>query len=413
MYVIIGNSAAATGAVEGIRRTDTSSPIVIISDEPYHTYSRPLISYLMAGKTTEQLMKYRPDTFYESNNATLLAPHRVTAIDPVGKTVSLQAGGEISYDKLLVATGSAPFVPPMAGLDTVEKKFTFMGLNDAKALEQAINRQSRVLVIGAGLIGLKCAEGILRRVSSVTVVDLADRILSSILDETGAEIIQRHLENEGISFRLGTSVDAFDVNRAMLKNGESIDFDTLVLAVGVKPAVDLIKPLEKDKPLINRGIITDTGMRTGISDIFAAGDCTESFDISCDANRVLALLPNAWMQGETAGVNMAGGNAEFNRAIPLNAIGFFGYHVLTAGSYLGDKIEQRNGNVRRLFYAQNNLLKGFMLINSPLRAGIYTSLIREKTPLDSINSRLIFDDPSLAAFALPERKSMLGVVRYA
>ncbi|MDR1000189.1 MAG: FAD-dependent oxidoreductase [Clostridiales bacterium] len=412
MYVIIGNSAAAIGAVEGIRQMDESSQIVIVSDEPHHTYSRPLISYLLLGKTNEQLMKYRPDTFYENNNVTLLAPHRVTAIDPTEKTISLSSESKINYDKLLVAAGSSPFVPPMTGLDTVEKKFSFMSLDDARALERAVDDQSRVLIIGAGLIGLKCAEGILGRVRSVAVVDLTDRILSSILDEKGAAIVRRHLESKGVSFKLGTSVDNFEVNRAALKNGEHVEFDALVLAVGVKPNTGLVKALEKDKPLVNRGIITDTKMRTGINDIFAAGDCAESFDISLEANRVLAVLPNAYMQGETAGINMAGGNAEFNKAMPLNAIGFFGCHVLTAGSYVGDKIERSEGETYRLFFAQDNLLKGFMLINSPNRAGIYTSLIREKTPLDNI-AQMIFDDPSLAAFSRAERKSMLGVVRYA
>lgn len=151
-YVIIGNSAAAIGTVEGIRQIDRDGPITIISNEPYHTYSRPLISYLLYGKTDLERMKYRPDDFYEKNNVTPLLGETVVQILPDKKQVALKSGKTVDYDKLMVATGSRPFVPPMEGLGQVEQKFSFMTLDDAKALEQAITPKSRVLIIGAGLI---------------------------------------------------------------------------------------------------------------------------------------------------------------------------------------------------------------------------------------------------------------------
>ena len=159
-YVIIGNSAAAVGCVEGIRQIDKESPITLIASEPHHTYSRPLISYLLYGHTDEQRMKYRPDSFYADNGVETMLGETVTAIDPKGKTVTLESGKVVSYDKLMVATGSRPFVPPIEGLDKVEKKFSFMTLDDAHALDAALNKDSRVLIMGAGLIGLKCAEGL-------------------------------------------------------------------------------------------------------------------------------------------------------------------------------------------------------------------------------------------------------------
>ena len=118
-YVIIGNSAAAVGCIEGIRQIDRESPITLIASEPHHTYSRPLISYLLCGRTDEERMKYRPDSFYEGNGVQALLGQTVTAIDPEKKTVSLSDGEQISYDKLMVATGSRPFVPPIDGLDQV------------------------------------------------------------------------------------------------------------------------------------------------------------------------------------------------------------------------------------------------------------------------------------------------------
>ena len=197
-YVIIGNSTAAIGCVEGIRSKDKDGEIVLIASENHHTYARPLISYLLQGKTDEERMKYRPNSFYEENHVTAKLGETVTKLDPEKKTVTLKSGEEIPYEKLLVATGSTPFVPPMEGLDTVPEKFTFMSLDDAHALESVLTKDSRVLIIGAGLIGLKCAEGIKERVKSITVVDLADRVLPSILDETGSAIVKDFLEKQGI-----------------------------------------------------------------------------------------------------------------------------------------------------------------------------------------------------------------------
>jgi Pyridine nucleotide-disulphide oxidoreductase. len=149
----------------------------------------------------------------------------------------------IRYDKLLVATGSRPFIPPIKGLDEVKNKFTFMTLDDAKNLEKAITSSSRVLIIGAGLIGLKCAEGIRDKVKSITIIDLADRILPSILDDEPSKIVKAHLERQGLAFILSDSVKSFDSGRAILTGGREIEFDILIIAVGVRPNVELIKEI--------------------------------------------------------------------------------------------------------------------------------------------------------------------------
>jgi NAD(P)H-nitrite reductase large subunit len=159
-YVIIGNSAAAIGAVEGIRRIDGEGGILIISDEPHHTYGRPLISYLLLGKTDRERMKYRPDDFYEKNGVRAMLGVPVTKINPAERTVETGGGETIAYEKLLVATGSVPFVPPMSGLERVRDKFTFQSLDSALALGEALRPGARVLILGAGRSGLKCAEGI-------------------------------------------------------------------------------------------------------------------------------------------------------------------------------------------------------------------------------------------------------------
>ncbi|MDR2694083.1 MAG: FAD-dependent oxidoreductase [Chitinispirillales bacterium] len=402
-YVIIGNSAAGIGAIEGIRQVDKSGDITVVTNEPHHTYSRPLISYLLLGKVTEEKMKYRNDGFYAENRVNML--HAVaTGIDTGKNQVILSDGNRIPYNRLLVAAGSQPFVPPFEGLDSVADKVTFMSLDDARKLDGMIAANKRVLIIGAGLIGLKCAEGISSRVAHITVLDLAPRILSSILDDDGAKAVQNHLESKGIEFKLSVNTKKFDCNTAVLESGERIDFDILVLAVGVRPNTALLNDIAKAE----RGIVVDEKSKTTAPDIYAAGDCTQTLDVSSGQNRIMALLPNAYMQGECAGINMAGGEKVFDRAIPMNAIGFFGLHVVTAGNYTGDVYSGGGkGDYKKLFYGDNKL-NGYILIGNVEKAGIYTSLIRERTPLDSIDFALVCEKPGLMAFTKEERKIKLG-----
>lgn len=406
-YVVIGNSAAGIGAVEGIRQIDPQGEITVITNEPHHTYSRPLISYLLLGKVTEEKMKYRPDGFYEEHHCTLLKDHTATGIDAAAKQVILADGDRISYDKLLVSTGSSAFVPSFEGLDTIKCKHTFMSLNDARKLDETLDQNKRVLIIGAGLIGLKCAEGILNRVSHITVLDLAPGILSSILDDDGAKLVQNHLENSGIEFKLSSGVKRFENNHAVLESGEKISFDILILAVGVRPNTALLNGIAE----IDRGIVINEKSETTAPDIYAAGDCTQALDVSSGQKKIMALLPNAYMQGECAGINMAGGEKSFDKAIPMNAIGFCGLHIITAGNYTGDiYAENENGVYKRLFYGDNKL-NGYILIGNVEKAGIYTSLIREHVPLDAIDFSLVCERPGLMAFSKEDRETKLGGVQ--
>jgi NAD(P)H-nitrite reductase large subunit len=406
-YVIIGNSAAAVGAVEGIRQMDGTGEITVISNEKYHTYSRPLISYLLQGKTDQERMKYRPADFYTRNGCNTILGRKVIGIKKNDKQAVLDDGSEIPYDRLLAATGSLPFIPGFEGLDSVKCKYTFMSLDDALSLKEALGPDKRVLIIGAGLIGLKCAEGIASHVKSVTCIDLSERILSSILDDESAAMVRKHIEKHNIAFVLGQSVSRFDGQTAYLSGGSKLDFDILVIAVGVRPNISLISDIGGET---GRGIVTDEYMRTSIDDIYAAGDCTESYDISCGQRRVLALLPNAYRQGECAGINMAGGARKFDRAIPMNAIGFFGLHMITAGTCTGEVYEKSgSGFIKKLFY-EDDLLKGYILVGDVGKAGIYTSLIQNKVSLDEIDFGLICEKPSLMAFSRKYRQEKLGGV---
>ena len=406
-YVVIGNGVAAVGCIEGIRSVDKDSKITVVSEENYPVYCRPLISYYLENKTDPERMNYRGADFYEKMGCDVFYGKKVIQINTDSKNVVLDDGAKLPYTEVCVATGSAPFVPPFEGLDTVEKKFSFMTLDDTFALEKAINKDSNVLIVGAGLIGLKCAEGLHERVKSITVCDLADRVLSSILDTDCAAIVQRHLEANGIQFLLGDTAVRFEKNLAQMKSGKTVEFDTLVLAVGVRANTTLIKDIGGE---VNRGVLVNDRMETSLESIYAAGDCTEGNDISLGQKRVLALLPNAYMQGHTAGVNMAGGNEVFGKAIPMNSIGFFGLHIMTAGTYEGEMYEEKSDSTLKRLFTKDGLLKGFILIGKTERAGIYTSLIRERTPLDTIDFETMKKVATSVAFSPENRRKKFGGV---
>ena len=407
-YVIIGNGHAAVGCIEGIRSVDREGEISVISEEAHHVYSRPLISYYLEGKTDTERMKYRPDDFYEKNGCRVCFGRRAVSVDVESKRVALDNGDALPYDSLCLASGSSPFVPPFSGLDSVTDKFSFMTLDDALAIEKAVTTETRVLIVGAGLIGLKCAEGLLGRVKSITVCDLADRVLSSILDAECAALMQQHLEKNGIEFMLSDTAVSFNRNKAVMKSGNTVKFDVLILAVGVRANAKLLADAGAE---VNRGVIVDERMRTSVENVYAAGDCAEGYDASLGAKRVLAILPNAYMQGHTAGVNMAGGYEKFDNAIPMNSIGFFGLHAMTAGTYEGECYEEKTEKSIKRLFIKDGFLKGYILIGRDERAGIYTSLIRDRVPLDEVDIRKMKKIASNSIFSSEKRrKRFRGVV---
>ena len=404
-YVIIGGSAAAIGCIEGVRSVDKTGEIILITGETERTYSRPLISYLLEGKTTRDKMWCRPDSFFTRNGVTVKAGVLATALDAGDRTVRLSTGERLAYDRLLAATGSRPFVPPIPGLETVERTFCFQTLSDASALAEALRPESRVLILGAGLTGVKCAEGIRGLCAQIAIADLAPRVLPAVLDDTAAAMVQARMEEKGVRFYLNDSAAAFRGNTARLQSGTELEFDVLVTAVGVRPNTQLVADAGG---AVDRGILVDGRCATTLPDVYAAGDCAQGYDAVSGEKRMLPLWPNAVLQGETAGINMAGGRADYTQGIALNASGVFGLHMVTAGSYEGESFTvQRDGSYKRLVTA-DGVLKGVIMVGDVSRAGIYTDLIRKKKPLSEIDFDLIRESPQLMAFSQKDRRVQLG-----
>lgn len=406
-YVIIGGGIAGINCVEGIRSLDAEGEITLISAEAESNYGRPLISYYLEGRTDRAHMSYRGGDFYDRNRVAALHGVSAEKIDPTAQTVTLSDGRVLPYDALCVAAGSRPFVPPFPGLDTVETKFSFMTLADARGLEAAVTPESRVLIVGAGLIGLKCAEGLRDRAKSITVCDLAPYVLSSILQPDSAAIVERHLARSGIELLLGDSAARFEGNVATMNSGKRVEFDVLVLAIGVRPNTALISDAGG---AVNRGIIINDRMATTIPDIYAAGDCVESPDSVTGETGLIAILPNAARQGRVAGINMAGGGEVFAQGMRLNSIGFFGLHLMTAGSYDCEVYEEVDDTGCKKLFVKEGRLSGFIILGDVSRVGIYTALIREKRPLEEIDFDLVRKNPSLLPFGASYRAQKLGGV---
>ncbi len=412
-YVVIGASAAGLAAAEQIRKTDSEGEITVLTNEAYYPYSRPSISYYLKDKVAQKDMPLRRKQLFAERRINVVTNSEVTSIDRKEKTVKCK-NKKYPYDKLCIATGSKPFVPPMENISGKDNAFTFLDFASAKAIKAAANSNSKAVVIGAGLIGLKAAEGLVKICKSVDVVELAPRVLPSILDDKAAKIVKKHLEENNIKIHLENTVvkvksKGRKITGVVLGNDKQMPCDLLVIAVGVRPQTELAENAGLET---ERGIITDCKtMQTSDKDIYAAGDCVVSTDMLDNSKKIIALWPNAVNQGIAAGSQMAGGEEIFTSSYSVNAIDFFGMRICTCGlinaksDKYSEKISQTENTYKRLIFEGNRLV-GFVLINSSENAGIYTSLISNKVDVSTLEGD-IMSSPSLFLFNKEVRKSKL------
>ncbi|MDI6789918.1 MAG: FAD-dependent oxidoreductase [Thermodesulfobacteriota bacterium] len=404
-YVIIGNGVAAIGAVEGIRQTDRQNPITIIAAEPYATYGRPLIANLLRGKIHEADLAYRPEVFYRDNKVTLLLGRTATKIDVAARRALLEDGDKVPYDKLLIATGGKPFIPPIQGKDGPDV-YTFTTLDDAKKLDALVGKIKQIVVIGGGLIGLKAAESLHDRGLKVTVVELADRILSTAFDQTAGKIIGNRLAEVGIEVITESSVKEIvrkkdRVKGIILNDGHNRGCEAVVIAIGVIPDKDIVKGTGIET---NRGIVVNDYLETSVAGIYAAGDVAEALDLLSGERRVVPIWPNAYNQGQYAGRNMAGARVTYKGGLPMNSIEFYGIPTMSMGmanpADAGYEVITRlipEKNVYRKLVLKDGILVGAMLIGEVERAGILTGLIRNRVKVNSFKEELMKDTLSLSS----------------
>jgi NAD(P)H-nitrite reductase large subunit len=420
-YVIIGNSAAAVGAIEAIRKEQDDQPITVISDEPHHTYSRPLISHFLAGEIDEPRLYYRPPDFYERHNVLCLLGRKAISLDTQGKKVVLEDGGEIHFSKLLIATGSLPLVPPVAGRE-LAGVFAFTRWQDADDIKRFIQAGNveKAVVVGGGLIGLKASEALVALNVRVTMVELTGRVLSLIFDELASGIAMKRLTEAGIEVRTSTTVEEVvgeygRVSRVRLRDGSELPCQLVILAIGVRPNVSLV---EKTAIEIKRGIVVDEYMRTSLPDVYAAGDVVETWDPLCGDSHPVAIWPNAYRQGSIAGSNIAREGRSMLRpyegGFPMNSLEIFGLPTISVGLVdpPADGYEilrgfgQEEDCYKKLVLRRNRLV-GALFVKQIERAGIFTSLIRDQVDVRPFAENLLDDSFGLISLPSEYRKHMV------
>jgi NAD(P)H-nitrite reductase large subunit len=407
-YLIIGNSAGGIGAAEAIRELDRTGTMAIISDEPYPAYSRPLISeHLFEGRPLEKML-YRPADFYEKSDIRTLFGEKVAEIDFSGHSLKLKGGRTLNWQKLLLATGGSPIVPKMEGGDA-KGVFTFTRLDDAKAIDKFLNKrkgETKALVIGGGLIGVSASEALVKRGVKVTIVEMKDWVLNTILDEEGAELEARALASADVEIITGHTVAKINkgksgaVDGAVLDDGRSLDCNMVVIAIGVTPRLELAAGLKT-----NRGIIVDRRMQTSMPDVYACGDVAEAYDFVYDENRVTPVWPNAYVGGRVAGQNMAGEKAEYQGGTAMNSLKYFGVNIVSAGmvsapdkSY--DVVIKRSDGIYKKVILKDGLVTGLVFAGDIEKSGIIYNLMKDKVKVDGFKDELVSDDFGLAT--LPE-----------
>ena len=416
-YVIIGNSAGGIGCIEAIRELDEASSVAIIAAEKYHAYSRALIPYYLDSKIELDKIYYRPPDFYEKMDVDAYLGVKAVGIDVSSREVLLENGGRIGFGKLLIATGGRPFIPPIEGLSGQKNVFTFLKLDDAIGVKEAIKSAGSAIVLGGGIIGLMVAEVLRRKSIEVTVVELADRVLAPVVDATTSNLVQEKFAENGVKIILQNTITKVvgeeEVEKVILKDGSELPTDLLILAVGVRPNTEVVR----DTPIkVNRGIVVNKHMETSVEGIYACGDCAEIYDFVFGANRVLPLWPTAYVGGRVAGFNMCGRRREYTYATSMNAMHFFDLYIVSAGLNVpndSDEFEilytlDERRRIYRKFALKDGQIAGFILAGRVDRAGILLKLMKEGVNVSEFKDRLLKEDFGYADLPEEIRWELLG-----
>lgn len=420
-YVIIGGSAGAVGAVEAIREVDPIGDIVIISDEPNPTYSRPMMADHLSGEASPKKMLFPTKDFWDKHNVQMHLGKKAVKLDLSQKVVELENAERINFDKLLIATGGKPFIPKMEG--TFKKGvYNFTTIGDTQRIEEAItnNKAEKPVVIGGGLIGVSATEALTKRGLKVTIVELKNWILNLILDREAAKIVETVMQKDGVSILTGRMVQRIlgrkdnddAVGGVVLDNGTVIECDMVVVAVGVVPRTELAAQTDLK---VNRGILVDRFMQTNAPDVYACGDVAEAYDFIQQTNRVLALWPLARMGGRIAGYNMAGKKCEYPGGTAMSAFNYFGVPIISVGlTTLGEAegyetliFHDKEARVYRKIVLKNGTLVGMTLVGDVERAGILFNLMKNQVNVEGFKHKLIADTFSLASFPETLRNRLL------
>ena len=406
-HVIIGAGPAGVVAAETLRRIDPSSRIVILGDEPEPPYSRMAIPYLLADSVGESGTYLRHgDAHFETLDVEVRQA-RAAGVDTAKKSVALGDGGVIDYDRLLIATGACPVKPPIEGIDSegVENCWT---LADARRVLAGAQPGSRVVLMGAGFIGCIVLEALAARGVELVVVEMADRMLPRMMDETGGAMIARWCESRGVTVRTGTRVTgiARDDGKLTLAtdSGDPIEADLVVCATGVSPNTGFLAGAGIE---CGDGILVDHRLRTSAEDVYAAGDVAQGPDFSTGRQEVHAIQPTAVEHGRIAALNMAGAETPFRGSLSMNVLNTLGLVSSSFGLWMGAEggerstaVDETRSRYLRLEFEDDRIV-GALALGLTQHVGVLRGLIQTRVRLGSWMEKLR-TDPTLVMNAYLE-----------
>lgn len=412
-YLIVGASHAALSALHAIRLHDPEQEVTLLTRDDSLPYSPTVLPYVVSGRSDPGRVFLRDEGYFAEHNVNYLRGAKVHKVDAGASAVELADGSQIGFDKLLLATGAAPLLPPIPGLAGM-KFHVLRTLADALALREALPRVKRAVVLGGGLIGMHAAENLAKGGVAVSVVELQPRVLSGYFDAEASAIIESVFAANGVRLLTGMSVASVAPEgagcRARLADGSELEADLLLVATGVAPVTDFLAGSGVDT---ERGVLVDAHMRTNVANIWAAGDVAQARGFFTADRIINGILPDAVDQGRIAGMAMAEdpGTKDYPGGVPLNTYSFFGQQAVSVGVHEG-ALEQTGVEVKKQVDAEQKRylkivlkqgrLAGIFGVNSAFDPGIMWELILRA--IDLGDEKLAFlRSPQQTARALMSR----------
>lgn len=393
-YVVVGNGVAGVTAARSITRADSSAEVHIFGEETYSYYRRPLLWEFIAGQIEQDDLYFRPPDWYVERGIHLRLGVRAVALDPSAHLLTLAGGATVEYDRLLLATGSRPFVPPCQGADKVGV-FTLRTLEDALAIKAYAQDVSTAVVIGGGLLGLETAWALRTASLEVTVVEFSPYLLPRQLDAEGAQVLQSLLDAQGLRVVTGGATEAIlgdgRADGLRLQGGRVVSGELVIFSTGIRSEVTLARAAGLE---VNRGVIVDGQLQTSADDVFAAGDAAE-FD-----GRVYGIIPSAIEQARVAAANMVTpGSSTYTGTLPATTLKVAGAELTSLGECVveTDEYDQLRhvdlpaGHYRK-FVLREGRIVGAILLNDKERVRPIAQLIEQGVDVSTYADRLLDDD---------------------
>ena len=377
-YLIVGSGIAGISAAESIRKTDPTGSIVIMSSEHELPYFRMNLTRYLAGEVENSKLALHPETWYEQNRIFLHQDSTVAEIKPEKKTIVLTNGKQVPYDRLILAVGASPFVPPFSG-SHLKNVITIRTIPDTEILLSACHECINVVCIGGGLLGLETAGAINHQGARVTVIEALPWLLPRQLDKTASVILQEKINSMGIKIIVGAKTQALlgedAVYAVQLDDGQLVPADMVVISAGVHANTTLAKQAGLQ---VNRGIIVNDQMLTSYQDIYAVGDATEHNGI------LYGLWVPAKNQGTIGGLSAAGKIAEFHDLPPSARLKVLGIDLFSIGKFTPSEPEEiiiseaKNGNYASFVFSQGVIVGSILLGDASLASYVKTAVEGQK-----------------------------------